>query len=96
MDRKEKCDLHFGNLEAYENFRDELKSSLDKKMKTIETFRLSSQISDLKAIDLELKQIESIKNDLVNKDFNTYENLSRYVDLLNESIFKRDSKYLKN
>ena len=33
---------------------------------------------------------------MVNKDFNTYENLSRYVDLLNESIFKRDSKYLKN
>ena len=46
LDRKEKCDLHLGNLEAYENFRDELKSSLDKKMKTIETFRLSSQISD--------------------------------------------------
>ena len=95
LERKEKCELHFGNFEAYEILRDELRQSLESKLKTLESFQLNLNLNDLTAIESQIKQIESIKSDLSNKDCNTYENLHRYVDLLNESSFKRDSKFVK-
>ena len=92
LERKEKCELHFNNFDSYEKLRDEFKQNLELKIKSLETLTLSD---DLKVIDSQIQQIDALRSDLINQDYNKFENLHRNSELLRETSFKRDSNFVK-